>query len=430
MRDSDSEEEEEEVTEELWKSRDEALLYEDEDGFENDLRLMEGLFSNESMRYKKVLACLDTHTSPVNCVRWNNIGTVFASAADDGNIILWEYSGEIVQSGLNKIQIYDTMAPRPGYNQEEGKVGGDDIMEEWRNKKTWTVHKRGVSDLAWAPDNIHFASCGTDSQVVIYSINETAPIKIIDIKANGITFDPFGKFMATQSSEDKILNIWRVQSNFKQITLEKSHSAYYKQSMSMSMFRRLSWSADGAYLSTTAGKIGAYHTAPLIERSSWKILGTLSGHSKTITTSRINSRLYRQDGMDALECYSVVAIASIDGTITVWKPCMEHPLTIVMDLFKTGISDLSWGFNGNVLLASSHDGQVAVVHYQPGILGKPLSEFEKQLIIEKRYGSSVLQEYKANHAVQVCLPSELLSNMGGAATNQQMNLTVDQLKEQ
>jgi hypothetical protein len=32
--------------------------------------------------------------------------------------------------------------------------------------------------------------------------------------ANGITFDPFGKFMATQSSEEKTLTIWRIQQNF------------------------------------------------------------------------------------------------------------------------------------------------------------------------------------------------------------------------
>lgn len=113
--------------------------------------------------------------------------------------------------------------------------------------------------------------------------------------------------------------------------------------------------------------------------------------------------------MDALECYSVVAIASIDSTVTVWKPGMDHPMTCVMDIFKMGISDLSWGFNGNILLASSHDGQVLVIHYQQGILGKPLTEFEKQLIIEKRYGSSVLQEYKANHAVQGLLPQQLVA---------------------
>lgn len=211
-----------------------------------------------------------------------------------------------------------------------------------------------------------------------------------------MAFDPFGKFMATQSSEDKSLTIWRIQQNFKIVTQECTHTSYYKQSMAMSMFRRLSWSADGQFISTTAGKVGGVHTAPLIERSSWKLSATLTGHNKTIISSRINPRLYREQSSGALECYSIVAIASIDSTITIWKPSMERPLTVVMDLFHMGISDLSWGFNGNILLASSHDGKVVFLHYKPGHLGQPLTELEKQLIIERRYGATVLADYK-NH---------------------------------
>ena len=37
-----------------------------------------------------------------------------------------------------------------------------------------------------------------------------ASINVLEAKANGLTFDPFGSFMASQSSEDKNLIIWRV----------------------------------------------------------------------------------------------------------------------------------------------------------------------------------------------------------------------------
>jgi hypothetical protein len=75
---------------------------------------------------------------------------------------------------------------------------------------------------------------------------------------------------------------------------------------------------------------------------------------------------------------------------------MERPLTVITDIFLMGTSDLSWGFNGNIFLASSHDGKVFIGHYMPGRLGQPLNELEKQLIIEKKYGTSVLNEYKAH----------------------------------
>lgn len=172
------------------------------------------------------------------------------------------------------------------------------------------------------------------------------------------------------------------------------------------MFRRLSWSADGQFISTTAGKVGSMHFAPLIERSTWKQMAALSGHNKTITTSRINPKLFRDPNAskefdvatgeykEILSCYSVVALASIDSTISIWKPYMNKPFTVILDIFHMGITDLSWGFNGNILLASSNDGKVFSIHFKPGILGTPITELEKQLIIEKKYGATILNDYK------------------------------------
>ena len=60
---------------------------------------------------------------------------------------------------------------------------------------------------------------------------------------------------------------------------------------------------------------------------------------------------------EALSCYSVVALASIDSTISIWKPYLDKPFAVVLDIFKMGITDLSWGYNGNILLASSNDGK-------------------------------------------------------------------------
>ena len=58
------------------------------------------------------------------------------------------------------------------------------------------------------------------------NINESSPLQVIDSKANGLTFDPFGKFLASQSSEEKSVKIWRVQ-NFRNLTLEAEVSKYF-----------------------------------------------------------------------------------------------------------------------------------------------------------------------------------------------------------
>lgn len=79
---------------------------------------------------------------------------------------------------------------------------------------------------------------------------------------------------------------------------------------------------------------------------------------------------------------------------------MSKPFTVILDIFNMGVTDLSWGFNGNILLASSNDGQIFCIHFKPGILGQPISELEKQLIIEKRYGATILNDYKKNTKLQ------------------------------
>ncbi len=72
-----------------WKNVEESLKIEDEEGFEQDVKLMEDLFVDfPQKRYQRLLAVIVSHEAPVNCVRWNFVGTLFASAADDGQVIL------------------------------------------------------------------------------------------------------------------------------------------------------------------------------------------------------------------------------------------------------------------------------------------------------------------------------------------------------
>jgi WD40 repeat protein len=112
------------------------------------------------------------------------------------------------------------------------------VKEDWKSLRTWRGHRRSkyyrnypnfvivlaISDITWSPDSVHFVSCGTDSTICIWNVNEhckfpklsltkntfIAPLHVIQAKANGLTFDPFGKFIASQSSEERKLTIWRV----------------------------------------------------------------------------------------------------------------------------------------------------------------------------------------------------------------------------
>jgi WD40 repeat protein len=131
MGDIDDEEEEESKSEgTLLREYENALKVEDEEGFEGEIRLMASLFESDKKRYQKLLAVRDNHTSPVNCVRWNPLGTLFISCSDDGSIILWEYVGEMNMqaSGFQK-SMYN-VAP----SQDSGRMGlggaGNAAVEE------------------------------------------------------------------------------------------------------------------------------------------------------------------------------------------------------------------------------------------------------------------------------------------------------------
>ena len=50
---------------------------------------LESLFEDESMKKEKLLATLNAHNSAIICVRWNHLGTLFASASDDGSLYIW-----------------------------------------------------------------------------------------------------------------------------------------------------------------------------------------------------------------------------------------------------------------------------------------------------------------------------------------------------
>ena len=96
--------------------------------------------------------------------------------------------------------------------------------------------------------------------------------------------------------------------------------------------------------------------------------------------TRINPRLFKETSNYTydvetgkttipLACYSVVAVASIECTISIWKPQMSKPFAVILDIFKMGITDMTWAFNGNILLVSSNDGEIFFIHFKPGSLG-------------------------------------------------------------
>jgi WD40 repeat protein len=107
--------------------------------FKPDIEALEHLFTSEEQRVQRKLAELHNHIQPVNCVRWNPIGTVFASGGDDGRTILWEYKGLNYVSRSQEI-FNNAEWNDGGVSQEDFKNQGDlqedkvEVREEWQTK--------------------------------------------------------------------------------------------------------------------------------------------------------------------------------------------------------------------------------------------------------------------------------------------------------
>ena len=177
---------------------------EDEENEENNehIKYLESLFEKEEHKKEKLLATLGLHSSPINIVRWNKLGTVFASASDDGTIYIWHYRG------LKKGSFEDR----------------DKIQEDWTAAKSLRGHKDNVFQVSWAPDSVHLASWGVDGVIYIWDIYNSNPIHILkghDNYVNGLVFDPFNKNLVSQSNMEKKLVVWKIHDNFTKFTKGK-----------------------------------------------------------------------------------------------------------------------------------------------------------------------------------------------------------------
>lgn len=94
----------------------------------------------------------------------------------------------------------------------------------------------------------------------------------------GITWDPVGKYLASQS-DDKSLRVWRT-SDWQQETVVTEPFA---ECSGTTHVLRLSWSPDGHYVVSAHAMNNSGPVAKILERDGWKMKMDFVGHRKAIT---------------------------------------------------------------------------------------------------------------------------------------------------
>ncbi|KAI9738986.1 MAG: HIR complex subunit [Claussenomyces sp. TS43310] len=354
----------------------------------------------------KQLCHLSKHSGSVTVVRFSRDGRWLASGADDKVICIYELDYQVpaapsfgneahLRRELRKLILdLGTSEPPP--------------VENWKIVKRLIGHDNDVQDLGWSYDSSILVSVGLDSKIVVWSGHTFEKLKTLSVHQShvkGITFDPANKYFAT-ASDDRTIRIFRFTSPAPNATshdmvnnfvFEHNITTPFKSSPLTTYFRRCSWSPDGNHIAAANSVNGPVSSVAIINRGVWDSEITLIGHEGPVEVASFSPRLYSDrppnldntdnSGFSTLPLVTVIACAGQDKALTVWNTSTSRPLVIVQDLASKSISDLSWSPDGLTLFATSLDGSVVAVVFEPGDLGfvARIEENDKAL---QKFGAS------------------------------------------
>ena len=298
------------------------------------------------------LALLSQHCGPVNCVRWSPSSQYFASGSDDKLVIVWE----------------------------QGVGGLSENSEEWRGVLTLRGHAADVKELAWSHDGKILASGSIDNKIMIWDIagKKIAPVQCLERHENyvsGLAFDPMDKFLVSLGDDKKIVywdtEKWKPVNCF---SLGLSHSASQPS-------KRFDFTADGLSVIVPGQKKSNYkYMASIYSRNKNEVEKFLVGHLQPVSIVKSSPVLYKSNTNPAW----VVALGGYDCAISIWKNNEEKPV-VIKDLFDCSVADISWSSDGDLLMACSSDGTVALICLEQQ-LGFALSHHEMAQYMFTLYG--------------------------------------------
>lgn len=222
----------------------------------------------------------------------------------------------------------------------------------------------------------------------------------------GVTWDPIGRFLASQS-DDKTVRIWRT-SDWNCV---KTVTEPFEDCGGTTHVLRLSWSPDGSYLVSAHAINNGGPTAQIIERDGWKCDKDYVGHRKAINCTvilisfhnsaldiglidffqRFHPRILKYKDSRKYK-FCCVAIGSRDSSISIWLTSLNRPAAVIHNVFEDSILDLSWRYDKLMLLACSTDGTVACLVFDEDELGISLNQEETVKLISSQCPVHYLSE--------------------------------------
>ncbi|EPX71142.1 hira protein [Schizosaccharomyces octosporus yFS286] len=313
------------------------------------IRLADG---NEGLEVHKQLCCMSTHTGTVTSVRFSPNGQYLASGSDDRVVIIW-----------HKEDVIPGIGPTFGSNETH--------IENWRSYRRLLGHDNDIQDICWSYDSQLFVSVGLDSSIIVWNGTTFERLKRIEAHQShvkGITFDPAGRYFATES-DDRTIKVWRV-SDF---ALEKTISEPFNNSPLSTYFRRPSWSPDGKHIAASNAMNGPVGCVSIIERGTWTSDINLIGHEGPVEVTSFNPKLFK-DNNEKLVC--ILACGGQDRSLSIWTSATSRPMLNCQNVCQKSIGDVCWSPDGLSLYLCSYDGTLLVCTFEEHELGQMVSDEE------------------------------------------------------
>ncbi|KAM9988961.1 hypothetical protein ACTFIY_005022 [Dictyostelium cf. discoideum] len=339
------------------------------------------------------------HSKSINSIKWSKDGRYLASVSDDRECIVW------------------TLSPFQSTN----------TPEIWTSVVCLKGHCGDITDVIWSPDNQLLATCSLDKTILIWETTKFGIIKKLEKQEkfiNGITWDPMGKYLISQS--DGLIYIWNtINWNCEKVIKDVVGGLDLK-----SFFLRSSWTPDSKYFISTQGFNKNNHSAILIGRDNFinnhnnndnnndnyndnDDTFELVGHMDVVSVSKCSPIIFKDNSNNY---FSLILLGSVDSTFSLWlSPPTTHtdtdtdtntnnsikksPPQLIMvckEVFKNTVQDVSWCPDGLSFFVCSIDGTIAYISLKlheisDGSL-QPISHREKQQFFKKSYDFNLPNE--------------------------------------
>lgn len=284
------------------------------------------------------VSTLEGHQKAVNTVRFSPNEQVIASGDSVGSIILW-----------HQVDKFD--------------VKTDEDVEQsefWRQFKLMLGHNE-VNDLCFSSCSLYIASVGDQTlriwshgDLIMFAKNHTEMVQ-------GVTWN--GSKIATQSLDRSII-VYNVDLNQKTLTpimkSSKHQSKLYCDplQMSVSFFRRLSYSPDGEFLVCPAGWQNNQHCVVMYHKQ--KLVSYFPINSPAWVVRFCQKPIKPKQKIFDSNVSFLFAVGT-DTELLIYETQNMYPILSLRNFHVYRYQDISW--SGSKLIASSHDGYCTLVDF-------------------------------------------------------------------